>query len=390
TSRLRGRGGAGFPTGMKWDFTRQAGGTRRFVVCNADEGEPGTFKDRVILTECPDLVFEGMAIAGYAVGADTGVLYLRAEYSYLRRFLEDVLNRRREKGLLGKNIVGKEGFNFDIRIQMGAGAYICGEETSLLNSCEGRRGDPRTRPPFPAQKGFLDSPTTVNNVETFCCVARILDESPGWFAGMGSKGSAGTKVLSVSGDCDKPGVYEVPFGITVADLLQKVGAADAGAVQIGGAAGRMIGPADFGRTICYDDLATGGSVMVFHAQRDVLEIADAFMDFFIDESCGYCTPCRVGNVLLQRKLRNILSGHGQGGDIEYLQRLGDTVKYASRCGLGQTSPNPILTTIEHFRPEYEKRLHDAPDGQQAAFDVRAALADAESIAGRPSEIYSNA
>ncbi|MDD5011544.1 MAG: NAD(P)H-dependent oxidoreductase subunit E, partial [Phycisphaerae bacterium] len=234
TARLRGRGGAGFPTGMKWQFTRAAAGEKKFILCNADEGEPGTFKDRVILTERADLLFEGMTIGGYAIGAQTGILYLRAEYAYLRKLLEKILKDRRDKNLLGKDILGKKGFNFDITIQMGAGAYICGEETALISSCEGLRGDPKTRPPFPAQKGYLGCPTAVNNVETLCCAARILEMGAAWFAEIGSKGSPSTKLLSVSGDCKQPGVYELPFGIKVKDLLKEVGAEDAQAVLIGG------------------------------------------------------------------------------------------------------------------------------------------------------------
>ncbi|HQL54366.1 MAG TPA: NAD(P)H-dependent oxidoreductase subunit E, partial [Phycisphaerae bacterium] len=294
TSRLRGRGGAGFPTGMKWEFTRAAPGDQRCIICNADEGEPGTFKDRVILTEIPDRVFAGMTIAGYAVGAAEGILYLRGEYAYLRAFLEHALQQRRTEHLLGNNICGKQGFNFDIRIQMGAGAYICGEETALISSCEGRRGDPKTRPPFPAQKGYLDRPTVVNNVETLCCVTKILEEGPATFSEHGSQGSTGTKLLSISGDCKSPGVFEVPFGIKLADVLKLCGGEDALAVQVGGASGQMVAREEFNRTICYDDLATGGSVMVFGPERNVLEVAQKFMEFFIEESCGYCTPCRVG------------------------------------------------------------------------------------------------
>ena len=384
TARLRGRGGAGFPAGMKWDFTRGSEGDTRYVVCNADEGEPGTFKDRVILTEKPDLLFEGMTIAGYAIGADTGIMYLRAEYAYLRRFLEDVLAKRREAGLLGKDVGGKAGFDFDIRIQMGAGAYICGEETALLSSCEGLRGDPKNRPPFPAQKGYLGQPTTVNNVETFCCVARILEEGPGWFAQHGSKGSSGTKLLSISGDCRRPGVYEVPFGISVKRMLEMVGAQDAIAVQMGGPSGQMIGPDLFERTICYDDLATGGSVMVFGPGRDVLEVASEFMEFFIEESCGYCTPCRVGNVLLKERLDAILAGKGETAHLAYLEQLGDTVKTTSRCGLGQTSANPVLTTLKNFRGLYEARVKENTDGMQPTFDLKAAVARAEKVQGRKS------
>jgi len=382
TARLRGRGGAGFPTGMKWEFTRHAHGDRKYVLCNADEGEPGTFKDRVIMTECPDLLFEGMTIGGYAVGSDTGILYLRAEYAYLREFLESVLAERRDKGLLGRNVCGKDGFDFDIRIQMGAGAYICGEETALISSCEGLRGDPKNRPPFPAQQGYRAKPTTVNNVETFCCVARILAESPGWFAQMGSKGSPGTKLLSISGDCAKPGVYEVPFGIELAEVLRLCGAQDAQAVQVGGPSGQMVGPESFNRTICYDDLATGGSMMIFSKKRDVLEIASKFLEFFVDESCGYCTPCRVGNVLLAERLDRIRAGAGVAADLEYLQELGETIKAASRCGLGQTSPNPVLTTLENFRAAYEEKLTaPADDGTQPSFDLASAVTDAQAIRG---------
>ena len=387
TSRLRGRGGAGFPTGMKWEFTRQAEGTKRYVICNADEGEPGTFKDRVILTECPDLMFEGMTIGGYAIGAETGILYLRGEYAYLLPYLENTLSNRRRNGLLGKNIGSKREFNFDIRIQIGAGAYICGEETALISSCEGLRGDPKTRPPFPAQKGYLAAPTTVNNVETFCCVARILDKGAPWFMEIGSKGSPSTKLLSVSGDCHMPGTYEVPFGIKVSDLLKMVGADDVAAIQIGGPSGQMIGPADFKRTICYDDLATGGSIMIFNSSRNLLHIASRFMDFFIEESCGFCTPCRVGNVLLKERLDRIIAGNGEPSDLIYLQELGESIKTSSRCGMGQTSPNPVLSTLKNFRGVYDKLVKKNKDGLMCSFDIKSSLKEAESIAGRPSEIF---
>jgi len=387
TSRLRGRGGAGFPTGMKWEFARQAPDDNRYVICNADEGEPGTFKDRAILTECPDLMFEGMTIAGYAIGSEHGILYLRGEYAYMHAFLEKVLSDRRKKGLLGKNVGGKKGFNFDIRIQMGAGAYICGEETALISSCEGLRGDPKTRPPFPAQKGYLASPTTVNNVETFCCVTRILDKGAAWFMEIGSKGSPSTKLLSVSGDCKLPGVYEVPFGIRVSDLLKMVGAEDTAAVQVGGPSGQMIGPADFQRTICYDDIPTGGSIMIFNSTRNLLHVVSRFMEFFVEESCGYCTPCRAGNVLLKERLDRIAAGKGEPSDLEYLQELGESVKLSSRCGLGQTSPNPVLSTLKNFKGLYEKLVKKSKDGLMQSFDIKAAVAGAEVIAGRPSEKF---
>lgn len=389
TARLRGRGGAGFPTGMKWDFTRSAAGEKRCVICNADEGEPGTFKDRVLLTECAELMLEGMTIAGYAIGATDGILYLRGEYAYLRAFLEKAIQDRREKNLLGKTIRGKADFSYDIRIQMGAGAYVCGEETALISSCEGLRGDPKDRPPFPAQEGYLARPTAVNNVETCCCVARILEKGAGWFSEMGSKGSSGTKLFSVSGDCTRPGVYELPFGTPLQDLLELSGAGKANAVQVGGASGTLVPPSQFERILCYDDLATGGAIMVFGPDRDVLEVASRFMAFFIEESCGYCTPCRVGNVLLKERLDRIIDGKGEPTDLAYLEQLGKVVKATSRCGLGQTSPNPILTTLENFRSAYESVVKEAKDGMQPSFDIGAALQAAESAQGRKSA-YSDA
>jgi [NiFe] hydrogenase diaphorase moiety large subunit len=323
----------------------------------------------------------------YAIGASEGIIYLRGEYAYLRAFLEDVLARRRSDGLLGKDILGKEGFEFDIRIQMGAGAYICGEETSLISSCEGLRGDPKNRPPFPAQKGYLGHPSVVNNVETFCCVAKIMEDGPATFNGYGSAGSSGTKLLSISGDCTTPGVYEVEFGITLGDVLKLAGAEDAIAVQVGGPSGQIVGPKDYGRKICFDDLATGGSIMTFGPKRDVLKTVHCFMDFFIDESCGYCTPCRVGNVLLKERLEKIMQGQGEPGDLDYLQELGTSVKTASRCGLGQTSANPVLTSLANFRSQYEALIKPGADGFKRAFDVKAALADAERIAGHKSVVY---
>ena len=387
TARLRGRGGAGFPAGMKWEFTRGATGAAKYVLCNADEGEPGTFKDRVILTERPDLLFEGMAIAGYAIGAENGIVYLRGEYEYLRLFLEDVLAERRRGGLLGRDICGRKGFHFDIRIQMGAGSYVCGEETALIGSCEGGRGDPKTRPPFPAQKGYLGNPTSVNNVETFCCAARIIEKGAGWFCQLGTKTSPGTKLLSISGDCMSPGVYEFPFGVRLSEVLKIVGANGAKAVQVGGASGQMVGRNDFERTICYDDLATGGSLMVFGPERNVIETARQFMSFFIHESCGYCTPCRVGNVLLKERLERILEGKGRPEDLDYLEGLAETIQTASRCGLGQTSPNPVLSTLRNFRDVYERQVGIAESGLHPSFDVHAAVADSAKIAGRDTVVF---
>jgi|GEM_PF-13782 len=386
-ARLRGRGGAGFPTGVKWEFTRLASGEKKCVLCNADEGEPGTFKDRVILTQQPDLMFEGMTIAGYAVGAEVGIVYLRGEYAYLRSYLESVLDRRRGVGLLGADICDRKGFDFDISIQMGAGAYVCGEETALISSCEGLRGDPKDRPPFPAQKGYLGLPTVINNVETFCCVARILEKGSDWFSAIGSKDSTGTKLLSVSGDCERPGVYELPFGVRLRDVLEMVGARNPAAVQVGGPSGQMVGPDGFDRSVCYDDLATGGSMMVFDSSRDVLGIVADFMEFFVEESCGFCTPCRVGNVLLKDRLSDIRAGKGVPEDIEYLKNLGETIKFASRCGLGQTSANPVLTTLRNFPSLYEALVRAPRDGNRRTFDIHAALRDATAITGRKSVIF---
>ncbi len=384
TARLRGRGGAGFPTGMKWEFTRAADGDERWLVCNADEGEPGTFKDRVILTERPDLLFEGMTIAGYAIGARQGLLYLRGEYAYLREYLERVLAERRAQRLLGERVCGHAGFDFDIRIQMGAGAYVCGEETALISSAEGLRGDPKNRPPFPAQRGYLGLPTSVNNVETLCCVPRILEQGSGWFASIGSRKSTGTKLLSISGDCTRRGVYEIPFGTRLREVLEMCGAEEPGAVQVGGPSGQLVGPADFDREICFDDLATGGALVVFGVQRDPLEIASQYMAFFVHESCGYCTPCRVGNVLLKERLDRVRAGRGELADLAYLQSLGESVKTASRCGLGQTSPNPVLSTLKNFRARYEALLTTASEGRQPGFDIAARLAEASGLTGRRS------
>jgi [NiFe] hydrogenase diaphorase moiety large subunit len=369
-SKLRGRGGAGFPTGTKWRLTCKAAGTEHYVACNADEGEPGTFKDRVLLSEFPDLVFDGMTIAGYALGARHGLVYLRGEYAYLWDSLQNVLKARREQGLLGKTICGRAGFDFDIRIQLGAGAYICGEESSMIESREGQRGAPRDRPPFPTERGYLQQPTAVDNVETYVCAARIMANGAAWFRGYGTTASSGTKLMSVSGDCARPGVYEVPFGITVNELLDLVGAADAAYVQVSGPSGQSVAPKDFGRRIAYEDLSTGGSTMIFGPQRDVLQIALQFAEFFVDESCGWCTPCRVGTTLLKQGMEKIVAGRATLADITETERLANTVVRMSRCGLGQTAPNPILTTMRSFPELYEARL------QAAAFAPRVTLEEA--------------
>ncbi len=387
TSGLRGRGGAGFSTGLKWMFTRGAEGEQKYIMCNADEGEPGTFKDRIILTECADMVFEGMTIAGYAIGSTEGVLYLRGEYAYMKEYLDSVLEERRDAGLLGKNVAGKEGFDYDIRVQLGAGAYVCGEESALISSCEGTRGDVKTRPPYPAQKGYKGKPTSVNNVETFASVNRIFVNSGQWFSATGSCGSSGTKLLSVSGDCKRPGIYEVPFGMKLIDFLKMCGGEDAIAVQVGGPSGELVNPDAFGRSIEYDDLATGGSMMVFGPGRDVLKVASKFLEFFVEESCGYCTPCRAGNVFIKERLDRIIDGKGDKDDIAYLEQLCNTVKVTSRCGLGQTSPNPVTSTLKNFRGEYESRIQENPDRMELSFDINAELTEAAAITGRMSEHF---
>lgn len=384
-ARLRGRGGAGFPTGMKWEFTRAAEGDRKFVICNSDEGEPGTFKDRVLITELADRILEGMTITGYAIGASEGIFYLRGEYAYLYRLVSTAIESRRKLGLLGKGILGKD-FSFDIQVQLGAGAYVCGEETALISSMEGGPGLPKTRPPFPAQKGYLGLPTVVNNAETLCVVPNILDKGAGWFAGIGAKNSTGTKLLSIAGDCRRPGVYEYPFGVRVSEILKDAGAEDPVALQIGGASGQMIGEGDFERTICFEDLATGGSIMIFGRGRDLLDIVRSFAAFFVEENCGYCTPCRVGTRLLYSILNRILEGHGTESDLNEMRRIGAAMKTASRCGLGQTAANPILSTLEKFRPLYDRLIRKQTGGLLPSFDASGALAESVQIAGRRSTV----
>jgi [NiFe] hydrogenase diaphorase moiety large subunit len=379
-SGLRGRGGAGFPTGMKWNFCRKAKGDAHYIICNADEGEPGTFKDRVILTEAADLLFEGMTVAGYAIGSKEGYLYLRGEYAYLLGFLEGVLQQRRHIGLLGNNIAGKEGFDFNIRIQLGAGAYICGEESGLIESLEGKRGAPRHRPPFPVTYGYMEQPTSVNNVETLCCAARVLEKGADWFKGIGTKDSTGTKVLSVSGDCKHPGVYEIELGTAIDDLLQMVGANHPQAVQIGGPSGTCVAPKDFGRKICFEDIATGGSVIIFGKERNLLEIVKEFTEFFNEESCGWCVPCRAGTTIALKMLGKILEGKGSTEDLDMLKKVGNTIKTMSRCGLGQTAANPILTTLQNFRGLYENLCKT--DEFIPPFDYEKAIAVGIEIAGR--------
>ncbi|MCU0406519.1 MAG: iron hydrogenase [Ignavibacteriaceae bacterium] len=350
-SKLKGRGGAGFPTSTKWMLTAASKSDEKFLVCNADEGEPGTFKDRVLLIEYPELVFDGMVVGGYTIGAEHGILYLRGEYEYLLKSLQDYLVRMREDNLLGDNILGKPGFNFDISIFLGSGAYVCGEETALIESLEGHRGEPRNRPPYPISTGYLGKPTSVNNVETLCAVAHIALKGGAWFSKVGTDKSTGSKLFSVSGDCAKPGVYELPWGTKVSELLSLVGAEDTKAVQIGGASGVCIPKSQFNRTFAYEDVATGGSIMIFNESRNMLHVLKNFMEFFVDESCGQCTPCRIGNVKLLEGVEMIENGTYTFAHINKLKELGKTMQVASKCGLGQSSPNPFISILENFNDE---------------------------------------
>ena len=370
-SNIRGRGGAGFPTGLKWEFCRKAKGEKRYIFCNADEGEPGTFKDRVILTERPKLLFEGMVIAAYAVGASEGILYVRYEYKYLQNYLENLLQGARKRNLLGKNIGGIQGFDFDIRIQFGAGAYVCGEESALIESAEGKRGEPRDRPPFPIEVGYLGMPTVVNNVETFCSVVKILLKGGQWYRSFGTKDSTGTKLISISGDCKYPGVYEIEWGFNVNDIISMTGAEDVQAVQVGGPSGTLIAQNEFTRTLSFEDLSTGGSIIIFDNHRNLLkDVVLNFMEFFIEESCGSCVPCRTIPFFMRDKLLKIINGHGVNKDIDDLIEWGKSMK-TNRCGLGNTAANPILSSIINFR-----KLYDDLINKNSNFNSDFSLADA--------------
>ncbi len=379
-ARLRGCGGAGYATAAKWQLCRDTPGAAHYVVCNADEGEPGTFKDRVLLTRYVDSVIEGMTIAALAVGAQRGLLYLRGEYSYLLEQLQTVLQRRREQGMLGNTIQGQVGFNFDIDIHVGAGAYVCGEESALIESLEGQRGTPRIRPPFPVERGYLGQPTTVNNVETFCAVTHIALNGGAWWAEIGTAESTGTKIHSVSGDCERPGIYEYPFGTRIGHILEDCGARDTQAVQVGGPSGVCLSAAEFGRHIGFEDVPTAGAFMVFDRSRDMFAVARNFAQFFAHESCGFCTPCRVGTELVLRRLEKLQRGHGSSQDMDELLELDKLMHSASHCGLGAAACNPLRDCLVKFRPAFERRLkslHFVPD-----FDLDAELSQARRATGR--------
>ena len=379
-SKLRGRGGAGFSTGLKWEACRNAAGSEHYVVCNADEGEPGTFKDRVLLSAHADLVFEGMSLCALALGARRGMLYLRGEYRYMLDQLNAVLERRRQAGLLGIGILGREGFDFDIEIHLGAGAYICGEESALIESLEGKRGTPRNRPPFPVTHGYLDQPTVVNNVETFAASCLVALRGGAWYAGIGTSASAGTKILSVSGDCARPGLYEYPYGVSVSEVLAACGAVDVQAVQVSGPSGVCLAAGEFGRRIAFEDIPTAGAFMVFDRRRDMFAVARNFVHFFAHESCGFCTPCRVGTSLLRNLMDKLNNGHGSPYDFAEIEKLNRILQAMSHCGLGHSACNPVLDTIAKFRPAYERRLQQREF--EPAFDLDWALEPARQMTGR--------
>jgi [NiFe] hydrogenase diaphorase moiety large subunit len=379
-SNLRGRGGAGFTTGIKWEACRHATGHARYVVCNADEGEPGTFKDRVLLTSHADLVFDGMTVAAYVIGAGHGLLYVRGEYRYLLASLEATLERRRSANLLGRSICGQPGFDFDIEIHVGAGSYVCGEESALIESLEGKRGVPRNRPPYPVTHGYRQQPTIVNNVETLCAAALIAVHGGDWYRSVGTLKSAGTKILSVAGDVARPGLYEYPFGVPVRQVLEDCGAERTLAVQISGPSGVCIDASEFDRRIAFEDLSTAGAFTVFDTSRDMFEVARNYAEFFAHESCGFCTPCRVGTSMLVAAMEKIHAGNGTQHELHEMERLNRVLMMSAHCGLGHTACNPILDTMKRFRPAYERRLRSLDF--TPAFDLDGALARARQMTGR--------
>ena len=379
-SNLRGRGGAGFTTGIKWEACRHATGLARYVVCNADEGEPGTFKDRVLLSSHADLVFDGMTVAAYAIGAGHGFLYLRGEYRHLLEHLEGVLERRRAANLLGNGICGQAGFDFDIRIHVGAGSYVCGEESALIESLEGKRGVPRNRPPYPVTHGYKQQPTIVNNVETLCAAALIAVHGGDWYRALGTLKSSGTKILSVAGDVARPGLYEYPFGVTIGQVLEDCGAVNTQAVQISGPSGVCIDATEFNRRIAFEDLPTAGAFTVFDASRDMFEVARNYAQFFAHESCGFCTPCRVGTSMLVAAMDKIHRGSGTQHELREMARLNKVLMMSAHCGLGHTACNPILDTLKRFRPAYERKLRSLDF--TPAFDLDGALERARQMTGR--------
>ncbi|NMB46374.1 MAG: NADH-quinone oxidoreductase subunit NuoF [Firmicutes bacterium] len=375
---LRGRGGAGFPTGLKWEFTFKAPGNEKYVVCNADEGDPGAFMDRSILEGDPHTVIEAMAIAGYAVGAQQGFVYVRAEYPLAVERLSMALEQARGYGLLGRNIFGTD-FSFDIDIRVGAGAFVCGEETALLTSIEGKRGEPRPRPPFPAVKGVFGKPTLLSNVETYANICPIILHGAEWFSQIGTEKSKGTKVFAVAGDINNTGLVEVPMGTTLREIVFKIGGGiphgkQFKAAQTGGPSGGCLTAEHLDIPMDYESLKQVGSMMgsggliVMDEDTCMVDIARFFLDFTRDESCGKCTPCRIGTTRMLEILTRITEGKGEEGDIEKLEALANTIKAGSLCGLGQSAPNPVLSTLHYFRDEYEAHIREkrCPAGHCAA------------------------
>ena len=367
-SGLRGRGGAGFPTGLKWKFAAAAQNDQKYVCCNADEGDPGAFMDRSVLEGDPHSVLEAMAIAGYAIGSNQGYIYVRAEYPIAVKRLNIAIKQAKEYGLLGNNIFGT-GFNFDIEIRLGAGAFVCGEETALMTSIEGKRGEPRPRPPFPANKGLFGKPTILNNVETLANVPVIITKGPQWFNKIGTEKSKGTKVFAVGGKINNTGLIEIPMGMTLREVIYDIGGGIPNdkafkAAQTGGPSGGCIPAEHLDIQIDYDNLVAIGSMMgsggliVMDEDNCMVDIAQFFLGFTVDESCGKCPPCRIGTRRMLEMLEKITDGNGEDGDIEKLERLAYSIKEAALCGLGQTAPNPVLSTLRYFRDEYKAHIYD--------------------------------
>ena len=367
-SGLRGRGGAGFPTGKKWLFTKMAQGEQKYVVCNADEGDPGAFMDRSILEGDPHCVLEAMMIAGYAIGANKGYIYVRAEYPIAVQRFQKAIDDAREYGILGKNI-WNTGFDFDMEIRLGAGAFVCGEETALLESIEGRRGQPRLKPPFPANAGLWQKPTLINNVETYANITKIILNGAKWYSSMGTEGSKGTKVFALGGNVVNIGLVEVPMGTTLREIIFDIGGGIPNgrafkAAQTGGPSGGCIPAEDLDTPIDYESLKQIGSMMgsggliVMDDTKCMVNLAKFYLGFTVDESCGKCNPCRIGTKRMHEILTRITKGEGKEGDIEKLEELAKAIQNASICGLGQTAPNPVLSTIKYFRNEYEEHIRD--------------------------------
>lgn len=367
-SGLRGRGGGGFPTGLKWKLAKANDADQKYVCCNADEGDPGAFMDRSVLEGDPHVVLEAMAIAGYAIGASQGYIYVRAEYPIAVERLEIAIAQAREYGLLGEDIFGT-GFNFDIGLRLGAGAFVCGEETALMTSIEGNRGEPRPRPPFPAQKGLFGKPTILNNVETYANIPQIILHGPEWFAAMGTEKSKGTKVFALGGKIKNTGLVEIPMGTTLREVVEQIGGGIPGgkkfkAAQTGGPSGGCIPTEHFDIPIDYDNLIGIGSMMgsggliVMDEDNCMVDIAKFFLEFTVDESCGKCTPCRIGTKRMYEMLDKITKGQGTMEDLDKLEELCYHIKENSLCGLGQTAPNPVLSTLRYFRDEYVSHVVD--------------------------------